>query len=501
MAAGLLALCAWAADAQELGVSPAMTLERSALQADVRVLQEAYEALHPGLYRYNTPAQVRSHFDALRHELDGTRTLTQAYLALSEFTAKVRCGHTWANFSNQSEDVQHGLFESGRHRLPVQFAWRDGRIVVTRDFTDGGRLPRGTEILAIDGVDTRDILKRLLTIARADGGNDAKRIDLLQVQGNERWEPFDVFLHLYYPRIGDTLALRVRAPGGAERAVSVPGLSYAQRLSHRRGEDDPRDGWRFDASDPRIAVMTMPTWALYDAKWDWKAWIEDAFAKLERDPRDVLVIDLRGNEGGLDVGDAILPHLIDKPLTVSDAPRLVRYRRVPADLAPYLDTWDPSFKDWGKDAQPYARRIDGQRYYTLRDDDAPPIAADAVRIASTLAPKAPRFAGRVFVLTDAGNSSATFEFAQRVKEAKLATLVGQPTGGNRRGINGGAFFFLRLPNSGLEVDLPLIARFPTDAGGTPPDAGIAPDIAVAPTPGDIAQGRDAWMAAVRAALD
>ena len=131
MAAGLLALCAWAADAQELGVSPAMTLERSALQADVRVLQDAYEVLHPGLYRYNTPAQMRTHFDALRRDLDGTRTLTQAYLALSEFTAKVRCGHTWANFSNQSEDVQHGLFESGRHRLPVQFVWRDGRIVVT----------------------------------------------------------------------------------------------------------------------------------------------------------------------------------------------------------------------------------------------------------------------------------------------------------------------------------------------------------------------------------
>ena len=490
MAAGLLALCASVAGAQELGVSPAMTLERSALQADVRVLQDAYEALHPGLYRYNTPAQVRAHFDALRRDLDGTRTLAQAYLALSEFTAKVRCGHTWANFSNQSEDVQHGLFESGSHRLPVQFVWRDGRIVVTRDFTAAGRLPRGTEIVAIDGIDTREILERLLPIARADGDNDAKRIDLLQVQGNARWEPFDVFLHLYYPRIGGTLSLRVRAPDGVERTLSAPGLTHAQRLSQRRGGDDPRDGWRFDASDPRIAVMTMPTWALYNAKWDWKGWIEDTFSKLARDPRDVLVIDLRGNEGGLDVGDAILPHLIDKPLTVSEAPRLVRYRRVPKALAPYLDTWDPSFKDWGEEAQPAAPRIDGRRYYTLRDDEAPAIA-----------PKAPRFKGRVFVLTDAGNSSATFEFAQRVKQAKLATLVGQATGGNQRGINGGAFFFLKLPNSGLEVDLPLIARFPMVEGRTPPDAGIAPDIAVAPTPADIAQGRDAWMAAVRDVLD
>ncbi|MCS3810253.1 hypothetical protein FHY19_003321 [Xanthomonas arboricola] len=61
--------------------------------------------------------------------------------------------------------------------------------------------------------------------------------------------------------------------------------------------------------------------------------------------------------------------------------------------------------------------------------------------------------GRVFVLTSADNSSATFEFARQLQRNGLATLVGQPTGGNLRGINGGAFFFLHLPNSHIEVDL------------------------------------------------
>jgi hypothetical protein len=85
------------------------------------------------------------------------------------------------------------------------------------------------------------------------------------------------------------------------------------------------------------------------------------------------------------------------------------------------------------------------------------------------------------------NSSATFQFADLVQASKLGLLVGAPTGGNRRGINGGAFFFLRLPASGLEVDLPLIGTFPA----TPqPDAGLTPDVAVAETQEDIAQGRD-----------
>lgn len=56
------------------------------------------------------------------------------------------------------------------------------------------------------------------------------------------------------------------------------------------------------------------------------------------------------------------------------------------------------------------------------------------------------------------NSSATFQFADQVQQAKL-------------GINGCALFFLRLPNSGIELDVPLIARFPV---GNQPGAGLQP---------------------------
>jgi hypothetical protein len=392
----------------------------------------------------------------------------------------------WANFSNQSKDVQRGLFERGRVRVPAEFLWRDGRMLVTRDLTGKGQLPPGTQIVAIDSVDTHDILARLLRIARADGGNDAMRRDRLQVQGLETWEPFDVYLPMYFPQIGERMTLRT----GAGREVVVQGLEYAQRLAARHvAANAPHAGWRFDTTDPRIAVMTMPTWTLYDAKWDWKAWIEETFAQLDKTPRDALVIDLRGNEGGLDVGDALLPHLIDAPMQRTDPERLVRYRKVPKGLLPYLETWDASFKDWGDDAQPYAKEIDGQRYYTLRDAEAPLIA-----------PKAPRYRGRVFVLIDASNSSATFEFAQRVRDAKLATLVGEPTGGNQRGINGGAFFFVQLTNTGLEVDVPLIARLPMVDGKAPPDAGLLPDVAASRTAGDIEAGRDVAVGAVRAAM-
>lgn len=483
----LLVGCLWMAGggAAPVATQPPMLLPVAGLRADVDVLQRAYELLHPGLHRYNTPTQMRAHFDTLRKDLDHDQPLAEAYLAFSKFAATVRCGHTYPNFYNQSEVVQKALFQRV-DRVPFHFRWLGSRMVVTRDLSADGALPRGSEVLSIEGVPVAEIQAKLMTIARADGANDDKRRALLQVQGEDEFETFDIYLPLFYPQVDGEHTLQVRRPGDdAVRTLTVPAQTHAQRLALRNGraESETAD-WslRFDGD---FAVLRMPGWALYDSKWDWKAWLQQSFDDIAARGSKALVIDLRGNEGGLDIGDEILPHLIDGERVVPDPPRRVRYRKVPDDLAPMLDTWDPSFKDWGDAAQPY-----DDRYYTLTrwQDDAG---------AATLRPRTPRYAGRVFVLVGADNSSATFQFAQTVQQAGLGTLVGQPTGGNQRGINGGAFFFLRLPNSGIELDLPLIASFPP---GDPPDAGLRPDIAVEPTIADIVAGRDAEMAAVTAAM-
>lgn len=214
------------------------------------------------------------------------------------------------------------------------------------------------------------------------------------------------------------------------------------------------------------ADLQMPDWALYNSKWNWRSFLEDVFSELDaRNPQN-LIIDLRGNEGGLDAGNPILAHLADHDLQLRSYERRVRYRKVPDSLSPYLDTWDATFKDWGEKA------IDLHNgFFRLAgyDDEE---GGDVIK------PADKRYWGKVWVLIDAANSSATFQFARIVQQNQLGTLVGQPTGGNLRGINGGAFFFVRLPHSHIEIDLPLIGTFPTEPQ---PDSGVQPDIAVALT--------------------
>jgi hypothetical protein len=476
----LLAACASGPPPREQ--APAEPIAAAALQRDIDVLEQALR-LHPGVYRYNTPAQLQSRLDELRRELAHDATLPEAYLAFTRFTAGLRCGHTYLNPVNQSEAVAARLFSGPR--LPFHFRWIDGRIVVLRNFSGDPRLAPGAQVLAVDGADSASLLARMLPLVRADGHNDDKRVSMLEVAGRERYEAFDVLLPLLQP-LGQRLRLRV-LPAGASAPVDVEvaAVTTAERKAQRPARPTGSTGWSVrDAGDGMI-VLDMPSWALYDGKVDWHAWLDDFF----RDPRlataRALVIDLRENEGGSDVGDELLAHFIDAEVPLPGYQRRVRYRTTPADLRPYLDTWDRSFHDWGEQAQPL-----GEGWYRL---DRAGLDAEGERIA----PVPPRFAGRVFVLTSAVNSSATFEFARAMRRAGAGTLVGQGTGGNLRGINGGAFFFLNLPNSRLEIDLPLIGQFPVEAQ---PDAGLAPDIAVMPSAAAIAAGRDAELEAVRAAL-
>jgi C-terminal processing protease CtpA/Prc len=454
------------------------------LRADVAILRRAYETLHPGLYRYNTPEQMDKAFLDLESEFQQDRTLAEAYLAFSVFAAKVRCGHTYPNFYNQTDAVQNALFRSGR--VPFYFRWLGGRMIVTKSFATAPQLRAGTEVLEINGTPVATILKRLMTVARADGGNDAKRVPYLEVQGTDRYEAFDVYFPLFFPYSDPLMTLRVR--NQEETTIQVQPLTDEQRLAPIKAREEAREGdtpvWDFRL-DAGIGYLRMPTWALYDSKWDWKTFLSRTFETLVKSQAGDLVIDLRGNEGGLGVGDVIVSHLITKDLAEESIVRRVRYRKAPEDLLPYLDTWDPSFKDWGEAAKDPK---DGFYRLVRYDDD---------ERGSAIKPALPTFKGRIWVLVGAANSSATFEFAQTVQQNRLGTLVGQPTGGNQRGINGGAFFFLRLPGSKIEMDLPLIGTF---RDGNRPDAGLEPDIKVIPTVEDIASGRDAEMEAVRAEL-
>lgn len=443
----------------------ALTAEQA--QRDLRILQRALVELHPGLERYATRAQIDAGFAAAQAVVAGGASRAQIFLLATRMAAAVRCGHTWTNPSNQAPAVQALL---GRQTLPLVLRWVAGRIRVEASASPA--VPAGSELLAIQGQTPEQIRAALMPYLRADGSSDGKR--LAQLDDDANGGAMQRLFPLLFPPGPEGWRLRL-ADG---RELRVPALTAAEREQALRAAGwRPADpAWRLRL-DGEVAVLTLPTFAFWGGGFDGPAFLARSFDELRRRGIRRLVIDLRANEGGDDaLGRALLAQLITAPHTQPGGRRESAYERVPYVLARYLDTWDFGFFD--RTGQ--VTRGDGRNW---RLPDSP---------ARVIEPVAQPFQGRVVALVGPQNSSAGFLLARDLQASGAATLLGQPTGGNLRGLNGGQLAWITLPASGVAVDIPLTAHI---TPGEPKDAGVQPEVVVLPRWADAAAGVDAEMAA------
>ncbi|HQH40947.1 MAG TPA: S41 family peptidase, partial [Bacteroidales bacterium] len=204
-----------------------------------------------------------------------------------------------------------------------------------------------------------------------------------------------------------------------------------------------------------------------------KKYITNAFDELNEKNIQNLIIDIRGNEGGDDEVNLVLGNKLAKRQIEFPAFReLLRYEDVSDEYRPYLNTWDKSF--YNRKGQ-LIKKENG--FYTWKRD----------RGNSIIKQNNKAFRGNTYLLVDAANSSATFFLTAGLQQNKIATVIGSETGGNRKGTNGGQLFFLRLPHSKIEIDIPLIGYYPLTEQ---PDKGIKPDIEIPLTISDLLSNKD-----------
>ena len=450
------------------------TLAAEQAAQDVRVLRRTLTELHPALNKYRTRAEMEAAFARFEERGRAARDAATMVLAATELAAAIRCGHTWTNVRNQGGAVKPLLFDSA-NKLPFTMTLVERRWLVLASATPD--VAAGDELLSVNGLGAREMVQTMWPYLRADGSSDNKRLRQL---GHDRFDvsPIDTTWPLLSPPLDGRWHLTLRNGAGTERSASVAAITLAARQAAltAQGVKPMDETWRLRI-DGNVATMTLPTFAFWSAKFDWARFIDDSFAELARRQVPNLVIDIRDNEGGDGaIGGKLLSHLIRAPLTVTSDQSITAYERVPYILVRYLDTWDYGFFD-----------RTGQVEKVIEGTAAGKYRVKGRMGTDTLVPAAAPYSGRVFLLVGGENSSATFQFAQLAQQARAATLVGQATGGNQRGLNGGQLTWVTLPNSGVSVDIPLLA---TTYTATTPDASVTPDVVVERTCEARRAGRD-----------
>lgn len=457
------------------------SLSAAQARADLQLLHHGLHTLHPGLHRRATRAQLGAAFASAEQAVAGGSTQAGMFLLCSHIAATVNCGHTWASHFNARKDLRQ-LLTDGPDKLPFTLRWVQGRALITGSAAAG--LAAGTELLAIDGRPVAQIAAALLPLLRADGqhaGALGKR--WAQLDSGPSGNAMDWLFPLRFPPTGGRWRLTLREPplqAGAMRELAVPAISLAER---QRSLPAPTPQWSFER-EADTALLRLPTFAFWNSGFKADAFLARTFTALRGLP--YLVIDLRDNEGGDDnIARQVLAHLLRAPYETPAVRLESAYEQVPDDLLPHLGTWNRGFFDRRGQATPLP---DGRWLLP---------APATVRVEPVAAP----YPGRTVVLVGPQNSSAGFLFARDLQRSGAAVLMGEPTGGNLQGLNGGQLAWLTLPASGVAVDIPLRATYTlADDGEAPPDRGVLPELPVAPRFEDAAQGIDTTLLAAGALI-
>ena len=332
----------------------AQTLDADSLRADLDVLRRTLVATHPALDVYGQRAEVEALIsdsaEALRSR--DSVSLAEAFLAVARIVGAVRDGHTVLNPLNQSEAVQQALW-NGRTVLPFTFRIVDDRLVVTRDVS-GGWLPRGTEVLALDGVLIPAVLDALLPFSTGDGrGTDALRRARLAVSETEvterGWPLFDLLYPLVFPPARDEATLTVRTPTGSTETVRARRITRDERLERLAeagvGTFDDERAWETRRLDAQTGYVRLGSFLSYRFSTPADTLLARTVRQLREDGATRLLLDVRGVGGGTLGYETVARYFTTQTVPCGVIDRVaIAADRIDPTLFPYLSSWSDEWK-------------------------------------------------------------------------------------------------------------------------------------------------------------
>ncbi len=462
-----------------------LTYTPAQIEEDVAVLRKTLQYIHPNLYKYRDSLQLEKDFQTLQAQMLAAPDLVNAYKAISQFATLIKCSHTFTNPWNQTTPIKKAIFYQP-DKLPFSFQRIGKRLFIDKNASLDTSLHKGLEILSINAVPTEEVLTRLTNYITSDGDNYEKRLQRLSLSGLEKFELFDIFYSLEFgSSVVFKLSLKDHITGNIFE-TQVDALSKTARTAILQERYDNlstsfAEGWQFKVLNEQTAYLKMQSFASYNKDFDWKGFLANAFETLTDKKIQHLIIDIRDNEGGNDeIVQYLLERILQQAITMETPAPYTVYRKISEDLRPHISTWAKRPYDWGNKVEASDKgRFVLKKQYAKRQ--------------VKYTPKSNGFKGQSYLLTNAENSSATHILATYVKKYKLATIVGQETGGNQKGLNGNFYFFHRLPNTRVEIDIPIFGINILPDTPETPNSGIIPDIVVEKNSSDLIQGVDTEM--------
>jgi len=429
-------------------------LDKTQMQEDLQFLKSNIEKYHPGLGRFGDDDFQILHDSLVKSLPDSLDERDFAgYPAL--LIAAVHCVHSRIYTSKK----QDAYWNQTAIYPPFNIKKRGNRFYVSESFDGSGMLQANMEIISINSMPITEYVSKLLPYIPVDGANQTRKFKALE-RGIYAYSRY-AFIH------NKTIAIKCVNWNGNVNNLMLPLISREQLLATRAKNPSIKEpnyslNWLGTDSIPVLRISSFAISDEVEEKFQFASGLDSIFTVIESKKSKSLILDLRGNPGGLSEMGAVLGlYLSEKQFTYAKK-LLLKTDSFP----PYMTLDIPGpFSGF-----PLGIKQKNEIYYWPNH----PVRASFQTAGN-------HFKGKLYVLTDGNCTSTCSEVTSIIHENRASTFIGEAPGGSYSAGNSGVLAYFELPNSQIKVRIPLVAYYLGVEKKLPNDQ-LLPDYDVAEDP-------------------
>lgn len=446
--------------AENLPSSEPAVYSAEAAREDLAFLYETLQISTYDLFLNTSKTDYDNAFEQVMNSITGPMTYLEISRLFEPFVTLAGFTHCTSYFPSEAYRQFH---ENGGRFIPIEISFREGKVLLSANWSDNEQIEAGDEILAVNGTDIRLLLEKMYTYQQGES-TYAKRTFLETGSFKRNW--WYVF--------GDFSSgtVRIRKPSGQQIDTEVGGLTLAQfqqRTPAGESLSFMRSGRTFKFIDD-IAYLRPGTFLNAESQDistheafnndEFLDFINSAFVEIASKKPQHLILDLRGNYGGDNsFSDPMIAYFADKPFQIASK-FSVRTSQVTKSF--WKDVDMPELADMKHKIMTLE---DGSRF-DIELHTTQPRTDDLA------------FKGKVITLVDRFSFSNATAVAAIVQDYEFGVLVGEETADTPSSC--GAIHTFELPNTKMGVIFPKACMIRPSGDATV--RGVIPDHEVSDDP-------------------
>ncbi len=393
---------------------------------DYDILYSSLVNYHPNPFLYVAENDFKAYYESQKSNISDSLSELEFHYLSRQLISQIKCGHT---FAKPSKEWYASL--SGKSvLLPFEVKKIENKLFIYNTSGDDYPFKINDELLSINNVKVTDIWQQMVLMQEKDGFTDSFSEAIIE----RRFRMYFLFIM----GIQSEFLIEYKTNSGEIKKTSIVPASIKLKeikktelpSNFKRIIDNNWSSFSYD-STTNLAYLKIDNFS--DRK-EFKKYYESVFKFLNQKEGANLIIDLRNNPGGFfKNGNTFLTYLTPKKFDLKfHRPKKIKEKNKYVTMM----FWNKLTK-FAFSLKPSKNKIKGKSTTTF-----------------TYKPSKYLFKGKVSVITNGITFSQASLVAAQLKEHG-ATLFGQETGGAEIECNGMLNYDLELPNSMIQVIIPM----------------------------------------------